>query len=43
MSTQSRSWKAIFPIYASQDAEAARRIANALRERGIDTYLGPAN
>lgn len=37
--TPSRSSKAIFISYASQDAEAARRIANALRAGGIEVWL----
>lgn len=37
--TQSRSSKAIFISYASQDAEAARRIANALRAGGVEVWL----
>lgn len=31
--------KAVFLSYASQDAEAARRIADALREAGIEVWL----
>src|SRR2546423_15319350 len=38
MSTEPLSSKAIFISYASQDAEAARRIANALRQGGIEVW-----
>jgi eukaryotic-like serine/threonine-protein kinase len=37
--TQTRSSKAIFISYASQDVEAARRIANALRGGGMEVWL----
>ena len=39
MSTEPLSSKAIFISYASQDAEAARRIANALRQGGIEVWF----
>src|SRR5256885_14071227 len=39
MSTEPLSSKAIFISYASQDAAAARRIANALRQGGIEVWF----
>jgi TIR domain len=39
VSTQSASSKAIFLSYASQDAAAARRIANALQLGGIRVWF----
>jgi hypothetical protein len=35
----SESGKAVFLSYASQDAEAARRIAEALRAAGIEVWF----
>lgn len=39
MTTQSLSSKAVFVSYASQDAEAARRISDALQQVGIEVWL----
>jgi TIR domain len=39
VNTQSHSSKAIFLSYASQDAEAARRVANALERAGIEVWF----
>jgi hypothetical protein len=39
VNTQSPSSKAIFVSYASQDAEAARRIADALQQGGIEVWF----
>jgi hypothetical protein len=39
VSTENPSSKAIFLSYASQDAEAARRIANALLQGGIEVWF----
>jgi hypothetical protein len=39
VSTHSADPKAIFLSYASQDAEAARRIADALRQAGIEVWF----
>src|SRR6201988_2790487 len=35
----SASGKAVFPSYASQDAEAARRICDALRAAGVEVWF----
>ena len=31
--------KAVFPSYASQDAEAARRVADVLRAEGVEVWF----
>lgn len=34
--------KAVFISYASQDAEAAKRICEALRAAGVETWIDPS-